>query len=141
MNDRHCYHAAGGIPHMTLPPLPLPLLQLPPLSTQTWAATCLAAVGPLSSNHHWIVRASKLSELWASYWGPCIYRVQNKQQKGRVGIVLSSLLLIQPRMQLHKRKNLGHIFRILQIYIYDITNGQIVAEPSKMHYLKYSYRL
>ena len=81
MSNGHRYHAADGVPPPTLPPLPPPLLQ-PPLClpAQTWAATRLAAVGPLSSNHGRNPSASKLSELWASCRNPRIYRVQNNGQ-------------------------------------------------------------
>ena len=71
MSDGRCYHAADGAPPLMLPPLPPRFLQSCLCSpTQGWAATHLAALGPLATKHPWQFRASKLSELWASCRGP-----------------------------------------------------------------------
>lgn len=63
-------------------PPPLPLWHLQPSlfsATPRWATTHLADLGPLASKHSWHERVSKLSKLWASCWGPCIYRAWYKQ--------------------------------------------------------------
>lgn len=83
MSEGHHYHTADGASPLTLPPLPPHLLQPPTcLPTKKWASTRLAAVGPPSSNNPWKPRASKLSELWTSSRGSCIYRAWNRRQAG-----------------------------------------------------------
>ena len=83
MSNGLCYHAADGAPPLMPPPLPLWRLQPSLFSpTQRWAAIRLADLGPLASKHSWHERASKLSELWASCQGPCVYRTWNKWQWG-----------------------------------------------------------